>query len=109
MSNAWIFLSVAIAAEVIGTSALKVSENFTRLLPTLIMAAGYGSSFYLLTFALKSIPIGMVYAIWSGAGIALITLIGWMYFDEKPNLAMLAGIGLIIAGIAVINLFSEQR
>jgi len=107
MNNAWIFLSLAIIVEVIGTTALKTSANFTKLIPTIIVVIGYGLSFYLLTFALKTIPIGTVYAVWSGAGIALITLVGYLYFNEKPNNAMLAGIGLIIAGIAVINLFGD--
>lgn len=107
MNNAWIFLGFAIIVEVIATAALKGSENFTKLIPTLVMVIGYGVSFYLLTFALKTIPIGTVYAIWSGAGIALITLVGYLYFNEKPNNAMLAGIGLIIAGIVVINLFGK--
>lgn len=109
MNNAWIFLTLAIIVEVIGTTALKSSANFTKLIPSIIMVVGYGLSFYLLTFALKTIPIGTVYAIWSGAGIALITLVGYLYFNEKPNTAMLAGIGLIIAGILVINLFGDLQ
>lgn len=104
MNNAWLILGLAIIAEVVGTSALKLSENFTRLAPSLVVVAGYGSAFYLLTFTLKSIPIGTVYAIWSGAGIALITLVGWVFFNEAISMSTIVGIGLIIAGIAVINL-----
>lgn len=105
--NAWMLLGLAIIAEVIATSALKTSHNFTKWVPTLVVAVGYGTSFYLLTLVLKTFPIGMVYAIWSGAGIALITLIGWVVFRETVDLAMLIGIGLIICGILVIHLFSK--
>lgn len=109
MNNAWIILGLAISAEVIATTALKLSGNFTRLVPTLLVVSGYGASFYLLTFALRTIPIGTVYAVWSGAGIALITLVGWLFFAEKVSPGMLAGIGLIIAGIIVINLFAGSQ
>ncbi|WP_319380885.1 multidrug efflux SMR transporter [Thiomicrorhabdus sp.] len=107
--NPWLILTLAIITETIATSALKSSQEFTRLIPSMIVIIGYGLSFYLLTLTLKSLPIGTVYAIWSGAGIALITLIGWLAFKEKPDAPMLLGIGLIILGILTIHLFSKSH
>ncbi|HET8700785.1 MAG TPA: multidrug efflux SMR transporter, partial [Nitrococcus sp.] len=78
----WLFLGVAIVAEVTATSALKAAEGFTRLWPSLIVVTGYAIAFYFLSLTLRSIPIGIVYAIWSGVGIALITLIGWVFFRQ---------------------------
>lgn len=105
--NAWLVLTFAIITETIATTALKSSQEFTKLVPSIIVIIGYGLAFYLLTITMKSLPLGTVYAIWSGAGIALITLIGWMLYGEKPDFWMLIGIGLIILGIMVIKLFSS--
>ena len=80
--NQWIFLGVAIVSEVIGTSALKASEGFTRLWPSLIVVVGYLSAFYFLSLTLKTMPIGVAYAIWSGAGVALIALIAWALYGQ---------------------------
>jgi small multidrug resistance pump len=102
----WIYLAIAIVAEVIATSALKMSDGFTRLSPSLVVAIGYGVSFYCLSLTIKVIPLGVVYAIWSGVGIALITLVSWVLFDQKLDLAGIVGILLIAAGVAVINVFS---
>ncbi|CAN8139819.1 Quaternary ammonium compound-resistance protein QacE [uncultured Thiomicrorhabdus sp.] len=107
--NPWLILTLAIITETIATSALKSSQEFTRLIPSMIVVVGYGLSFYLLTLTLKSLPIGTVYAIWSGAGIALITLIGWLVFKEKPDTPMLLGIGLIILDILTIHFFSKPH
>lgn len=103
----YVYLCLAVVAEVIGTSALKASEEFTKLGPTLLVIAGYGIAFYMLTLVLRTIPIGVAYAIWSGIGIALISLIGVVVFRESLDLPAVIGIGLIVAGVAVINLFSK--
>jgi small multidrug resistance pump len=103
----WVFLSVAIVSEVIATSALKASEGFTRLWPTLIVVAGYMSAFYFLSLTLKTIPVGVAYAIWSGVGVVLITLIAWIYFKQALDLPAIIGLSLIIAGVIVLNVFSS--
>ncbi|RJF85647.1 SMR family transporter [Sphingomonas cavernae] len=106
--NAYIYLGIAIVAEVIATSALKASEGFTRFGPSVIVAIGYGVAFYALSLTLKTIPVGISYAIWSGVGIILVTGVAWALYGQKIDLAGMAGIGLIIAGVAVINLFSQS-
>lgn len=103
----WLYLAIAIVAEVLGTSALKASDGFTKLYPSLIVVVGYGVSFYCLSLTLRTIPIGIAYAIWSGVGIVLISLIGWLTFSQKLDLPTLLGISLIAAGVAVLNLFSK--
>ena len=102
----WIFLAVAIISEVIGTSALKASEGFSRLWPSAIVVIGYASAFYFLSLTLKTIPIGVAYAIWSGAGVALIALIAWVLYGQALDLPAIIGISLIVAGVVVLNLFS---
>lgn len=102
----WIYLAIAIVAEVVGTSALKAAEGFTRPLPTLVVAVGYGLAFYFLSLALRAIPVGMAYAIWAGVGIALITLVGWLIYGEKLDAPAVIGLAMIVAGIAVMNLSS---
>lgn len=103
---AYLYLAIAIVAEVIGTSALKAAEGFTRLLPSLVVIAGYSTAFYFLSLALKAIPVGIAYAIWSGVGVALITLIGWIVFKQRLDAPALAGLALIVAGVVVIQFFS---
>jgi small multidrug resistance pump len=105
---AWGYLSIAILAEVMATSALKASSGFSQLLPSLVVVAGYGIAFYCLSLALRHVPLGIAYAIWSGAGTALITLIGMVLYKQKLDAAALLGIGLIIAGVLVLNLFSKS-
>lgn len=107
MSN-YLFLAAAIVAEVIATSALKGSEGFTRVGPSVLTVAGYLLSFYLLSLTLRTIPIGIAYAIWSGTGIVLISVIAFLLYGQKLDGAALAGMALIIAGVAVINLFSKS-
>jgi small multidrug resistance pump len=102
----WIFFAVAIISEVIGTSALKASEGFSRLWPSAIVVIGYASAFYFLSLTLKTIPIGVAYAIWSGAGVALIALIAWVLYGQALDLPAIIGISLIVAGVVVLNLFS---
>ncbi len=105
--NAWLTLGVAIVAEVVGTSALKASEGFTRWLPSLVVVLGYGVAFYCLSLVLRQIPVGMAYAIWSGLGIVLITLAAWALYGQKIDLAGAIGMGLIVAGVVVLNVFSK--
>jgi small multidrug resistance pump len=105
--NAYAYLALAIAAEVIATSALKASEGFTRPGPSLLVAAGYGVAFYFLSLTLKTVPVGVAYAIWSGAGIVLIALIGWLVLKQPLDLPAMLGMGLIVAGVVVIQLFSK--
>jgi small multidrug resistance pump len=102
-----LYLTVAIVLEVIATSALKASDGFTRLQPSLLTLAGYGLAFYFLSLTLRTMPIGVVYAIWSGAGIVLIAMIGWVYYRQGLDWPAILGLALIVAGVAVINLFSK--
>ena len=104
----YIFLVVAVAAETIGTTALQASQQFTRLVPSLIVLFAYGFSFYMLGLTLKVMPVGIVYAIWSGLGIVLIALIGYVVFGQRLDLPAVLGMGMILAGILVIHLFSSS-
>lgn len=106
--NAWMMLGLAIVAEVIGTTALKASESFTRLVPSLIVVVGYGVAFYCLSVVLKSVPVGIAYAVWSGLGIVLITAVAWLLYGQRIDAAGLIGMGLIIAGVVVLNVFSKS-
>lgn len=107
--SGYVWLAIAIVAEVIGTSALRASEGFTRLAPALVVVAGYGLAFYCLSMTLKSMPVGIVYAIWSGVGIVLITLVAMVLYRQIPDLAAVAGLSLIVAGVVVLNLFSNMQ
>ncbi|WP_425605901.1 DMT family transporter [Paraburkholderia sejongensis] len=102
-------LAIAIVAEVIATSAMRASDGFTRVLPSALVVAGYGVAFYCLSLTLKSIPVGVVYAVWSGAGIVLITLVALVLYRQVPDLPAIIGLGLIVAGVAVLNLFSKMQ
>ena len=104
---AYLYLAIAILAEVTATSALKASAQFTRLVPSLVVLTGYGVSFFFLTLVLKSIPVGITYALWSGLGIVLVTVAGMAVYRERPDLPAVIGMGLIIAGVVIINLFSK--
>lgn len=103
----YLFLLVAILFETIATSSLKASEQFTKLVPSLITIIGYIAAFYFLSLTLKTIPVGIAYAIWSGIGIVLITLVGIVVFKQVPDLPAIIGLLLIIAGVVVINVFSK--
>ena len=103
----YLYLLVAVAFEVVGTSALQASAQFTRLGPTVLMALCYLAAFFFLSLVLKVLPVGVAYAIWSGLGIVLIALIGLVWFGQRLDFAAILGLGLIIAGVVVINLFSE--
>jgi len=103
MQNA-LLLALAIAAEVVATSALKVSYGFTRLWPSVLTVVAYGVAFYLLSQTLKRMEIGVVYAVWSGAGTALMALVGYWFFQEQMSLVKALSIGLIVVGVAGLNM-----
>jgi len=103
----WIYLVIAIGCEVAATSALKASEGFTRLLPSVVVVTGYVTAIYLLSLTLRTIPVGVAYAIWSGVGVALIAVIGWLFLGQRLDAPAIAGLVLIVAGVVVINLFSK--
>ena len=104
---AYLYLALAILAEMVATSALKASKEFTKLVPSVIVLAGYGLAFYFMTLVLRTIPIGITYAIWSGVGIVLIAIVGAIFYKETPDLPAIVGMGLIISGVIVIHLFSK--
>jgi len=101
-------LGVAIVLEVVGTTFLQKSEQFTRLVPTTLMAICYLAAFYFLSLALKTIPVGLAYAIWSGLGIVLISAIGYIMFRQSLDLAAVIGLGFIITGVVIVNVFSRS-
>lgn len=103
----YVYLTIAIIAEVIGTSALKASEEFTKLGPTLLVAVSYTIAIYLMTLVMRTLPVGITYAIWSSVGIVLITALAAIVYKQIPDTPALIGIGLIVAGVIVINIFSK--
>ena len=105
---AYALLGAAILAEVIGTSALKASEGFTRPLPSVLTAVAYVAAFYALSLTLKTVPLGVAYGVWSGVGIVLVSAVGWVLYDQRLDTAALLGMGLILAGVLVIHLFSRS-
>jgi small multidrug resistance pump len=102
-----LYLSIAIVCEVIATSALKASDGFSRLGPSLIVVTGYAAAFYCLSLTLRTVPVGIAYAIWSGVGIVLIVAVGWVLYRQALDLPAIIGLALILAGVLVVNLFSE--
>jgi small multidrug resistance pump len=105
--NKWIALGIAITAETIATSAMKSSEGFTKILPSIVVVIGYGISFYFLSITLKSIPVGIAYAVWSGVGIVLISIVGWFLYGQKLDAPAFIGMALIISGVVIMNVFSR--
>ena len=103
----WIFLSIAIVSEVIATSCLKAAEGFTRLWPSMMVVVGYLLAFYFLSLTLKTIPVGVAYAIWSGVGVLLIALSGWLFLGQSLDIPAVIGLSLIVAGVVIINVFSR--
>jgi multidrug transporter EmrE-like cation transporter len=103
----YFYLAIAILSEVVGTTALKASEAFTRPIPSLVVVVAYAVTFYFLSACLRAINIGVAYAIWSGVGIVLITLLGWLVYGQTIDQAGVIGMGLIILGVIVLNVFSE--
>nr|WP_104204335.1 multidrug efflux SMR transporter [Halomonas saliphila] len=104
---AYLYLALAIVAEVVATSALKASDGFSRLGPSLVSAIGYGVAFFLLSLVLRTVPVGIAYAIWAGLGIVLVALVGVLVYGQRPDLPAVLGIALIVAGVLVIQLFSR--
>ncbi|MDP3743370.1 MAG: SMR family transporter [Methylotenera sp.] len=104
----WLALAIAIVAEVIGTTALKASDEFTRLLPSLIVVVGYGTAFYFMSISLRVLPVGIMYAIWSGMGIVLISILGWLVYRQTLDMPAMIGLAFIIAGVIIINIFSKS-
>ena len=102
----WLAIAIAIVAEVMATTALKASQEFTRLWPSLLVILGYGTAFYFMTISLRVLPVGIMYAIWSGVGIVLISLLGWLVYRQTLDAPAMVGMGLIISGVIVINVFS---
>lgn len=103
----YLYLTIAIVSEVVATSALKASGEFTRLLPSLIVVIGYASAFYFLTLSLRAVPVGVAYALWSGLGIVLVSIAGFLVYGQRLDLPAIAGMALIIAGVFVINVCSK--
>ncbi|NOR51295.1 MAG: QacE family quaternary ammonium compound efflux SMR transporter [Gammaproteobacteria bacterium] len=101
------YLAIAIVAEVVATNALKASDEFTKLVPSIIVVVGYGAAFYFLSLVLKSIPVGIAYAIWAGMGIVLVAIVAAILFKQVPDLPAIIGMALIVSGVIVINVFSK--
>lgn len=106
--NGYLYLAIAVIFEVLATSALKASNGFTNPGPSLLVVIGYGVAFYCLSVVLKTIPVGISYAIWSGMGVVLITFVGWFFFKQHLDIAALIGMALIVTGVIVIYLFSKS-
>ena len=104
----WLYLGLAIVCEVVATSSLKASEGFTRLWPSVVVVVGYAAAFYCLSLTLRTIPVGVAYAVWSGVGIILVTLAGWYFYDQQLDTPALIGIALIAAGVVVLNTLSKS-
>lgn len=105
--QSWIYLAIAIVSEVIATSFLKAAEGFTRFWPSLIVVLGYLLAFYLLSLTLRTIQVGVAYAIWSGVGIVLIALSGWLFLGQSLDTPAIIGLTMIVTGVMVINVFSQ--
>lgn len=103
----WLYLTIAILSEVVATSALKASAGFSRLYPSVLVVVGYGLAFYFLSLTLRTIPVGIAYAVWSGVGVVLVCLVGWVVYGQKLDGAAALGIALIVAGVLVMNVFSK--
>ena len=104
---AYLYLAIAIVSEVVATSALKASAEFTKLFPSLLVVVGYAIAFYCMTLVLKTIPLGITYAIWAGVGIVLVTIVGALLYKQVPDMPAMIGMALIISGVVVIHVFSK--
>jgi len=103
----WFYLAIAIVSEVIATSALKAAEGFTQLVPSIVVVVGYAAAFYFLSLTLRTLPIGIAYAAWSGIGIVLVSMIGWFVYRQPLDTAAIIGISLIIIGVVILNFFFQ--
>ena len=106
--NAWMYLAIAIVPEVVATSAMKMTDGFTRPLPSLVTALGYMLAFYMLSLTLREVPVGVAYAIWSGVGVVLVSLVAWQLYGQKLDAPAILGMTMIIGGVLVLNLFSRS-
>ena len=104
----WLYLSIAILAEVIATSSLKAAEGFTRIIPSLIVVFGYGTAFYFLSLTLRTMQVGTAYAIWSGVGTVIISIVAWLLYNQKLDAPSILGMALIISGVVIIKFLSPQ-
>ena len=104
----WLYLSIAILAEVIATSSLKAAEGFTRLIPSLIVVFGYGTAFYFRSLTLRTMQVGTAYAIWSGVGTVSISIVAWLLYNQKLDAPSILGMALIIGGVVIIKFLSPQ-
>ncbi|MCZ4273573.1 multidrug efflux SMR transporter [Maritalea porphyrae] len=105
---AYLYLLLAIIGEVVATSALKASDGFTETIPSTLVVVGYGVAFYFLSLTLKTLPLGITYAVWSGVGIVAVSIFGWLYYKQPLDFAAITGMGMILAGVLVIHLFSKS-
>lgn len=105
--NTWVILIVAVFGEVVATTSLKLSEGFTKLVPSVVVVIGYAIAFYCLSLTLKSIPLGIAYAVWSGLGIVTVSILGWLLFGQKLDFWAILGMLLIVSGVVVLNLLSK--
>ncbi|MDB5973642.1 MAG: Small multidrug resistance protein [Nevskia sp.] len=108
MNTQWLYLGIAIVAEVIATSTMKATQGFSRLGPSLVVAAGYLVAFYFLSLTLRTLPVGVAYAVWSGVGIALVSLIAWLVYGQTLDGPAIVGMALIVVGVVVLNGFSKS-
>lgn len=108
LMTGYMYLLIAIVAEVIATSALKASEGFTKTFPSVVVVVGYGLAFYCFSVTLKTVPVGVAYAIWAGLGIALITVVGWIVFKQMLDVPAIIGILLIVSGVGILTLLSKS-
>ncbi len=108
MNTQWLYLGIAIVAEVIATSTMKATQGFTRAWPSLVVGIGYLVAFYFLSLTLRTLPVGIAYAVWSGIGIALVSLIAWLVYGQTLDGPAIAGLALIVAGVVVLNGFSKS-
>lgn len=106
--KSWLFLGVAIFCEVVATLSLKASQEFSKLTPSIIVVIGYVGASYLLSFALRTIPVGIAYAIWAGLGIVAVAIISWFMYGQKLDFSAIIGITLILFGVIVLNIFSKS-
>lgn len=108
MPQGYIYLCLAIVGEVVATSALKAANGFSETLPSILVVVGYGVAFYYLSLSLKTIPLGISYAIWSGVGVVAVSIIGWVYYKQALDIAAIIGMAMILGGVLVIHLFSNS-
>ncbi len=104
----YVYLPVSIIAEVVATSALKASDGFSKLWPSVIVVVGYGIAFHFLALTLKTIPVGVAYAIWAGAGVTIVAIVGWLLFGQKLDAPAIIGMALIVTGVVVMQAFSKS-